>query len=139
MTGGRGRRWQWRALGGLVLYAGLEVALAWLDFDPDPLRLALVVGVCVAAAGVLRDGIASTGREWTPPPAPPVVPPGSDSRLAAYVRLIEDHLTSRTPDGGLRDRLIVLSGGWLAGELDGPPRRLTTGEIDDYLKRIEEP
>jgi hypothetical protein len=134
-----GRRWQWRVLGGLVLYAGLEVALTLLDFDPDPVRLALVVGVCVAAAGVLRDGTTPTERPWTPPPAPPVVPPGSDARLSAYVRLIEDHLAARNPDRGLRDRLVVLSGGRLADELDGPARRLTTREIDDYLTRIEEP
>lgn len=131
-------RWWWRALAALVLYAVLEVVFTMVDFAPNALRLALLVGVCVAAVGLLRDSMGDAGADWAASPVPPVVPPGSDLRLGAYVRLIEDHLTSRNPDGGLRDRLVTLSGGTLAEDLAGPPRRLTRAEIDDYLRRIEE-
>ena len=132
------RRWWRRALGGLLLYAVLEIVFTVVDFAPDALRLALLVGVCVAAAGLVQDSMADAGPAWTVQPVQSLVPPGSDARLAAYVRLIEDHLTSRHPDGGLRDRLVALSDGRLADDLAGPPRRLTTTQIDDHLRRIED-
>ena len=132
------RRWWRRALGGLLLYAVLEIVFTVVDFAPDALRLALLVGVCVAAAGLVQDSLADAGPAWTVQPVQSLVPPGSDARLAAYVRLIEAHLTSRDPDGGLRDRLVTLSDGRLADDLAGPPRRLTTTQIDDYLRRIED-
>ena len=132
------RRWWWRAVGGLLLYAVLEIVFTVVDFAPDALRLALLVGVCVAAVGLVHDSMADSGPTWTAQPVQSLVPPGADPRLAAYVRLIEDHLTSRDPDSGLRDRLVALSDGRLTDDLAGPPRRLTTAQIDDYLRRIEE-
>ena len=132
------RAWTGRAVGGLLLYAILEVSLTLTHFEPDAARLALLVAVCVAAAGLLVEGLTDARVTWPLHTRVSVVPPGSDSRLGAYVRLLEDHLTARTPDGGLRDRLVALSGGRLAEELSGPPRRLTRAEIDDYLRRIEE-
>ena len=131
-------RWRWRAGLALLVYAVLETASSLLGFAPDALRLALLVAVGTAALGLLRDSIDQETAEWTPPPGPPVVPPGSDARLAAYVRLIESMQTSRTPDGTLRDRLVRLSDQQLADELAGPPRRMSLEEIDDYLRRIEE-
>jgi hypothetical protein len=131
-------RW-WRRAGlALLVYAVLETACTLLGFAPDPLRLALLVALGTAVLGLLRDSIEQEAAEWTSPPAPPVVPPGSDARLAAYVRLIEDMRTARTPSGALRDHLLRLAGGQLDDELAGPPRRLTLTEIDDYLRRIEE-
>ena len=88
--------------------------------------------------GLLRDSLGEPAPLWAAEPVQPVVPEGADARLAAYVRLVEDHLTSRTPDGALRDRLVTLSGQRLAEELGGPPRRLSPAQIDDYLRRIEE-
>ena len=131
-------RWWWRALVGLGVYAALEVTLTVFDFAPDALRLALLVAVCTAAVGLLVDGVGDYQAHWEPDPVRSVVPPGQDLRLASYVRLVEDHLTARHPDGALRDRLVALSDGALAGELSGPPRRLTPAQIDDYLRRIEE-
>jgi len=131
-------RWRWRAWLALATYAVLEIALSLLDFEPDALRLALLVALGVAGAGLLRDSIDHESTPWTPPPVPSIVPPGSDARLAAYVRLIESMQTARTPDGTLRDRLVRLSDQQLAEELAGPPRRLSLAEIDDYLRRIEE-
>ncbi|MFC4784082.1 hypothetical protein ACT8ZV_06385 [Nocardioides sp. MAHUQ-72] len=132
-------RWWWRALGALALYAVLEVTLTVVDYAPDPLRLALLVGVGVAAAGLARDSLAVTGpATWSAQPSHSVLPTGSDARLAGYVRMVEDHLTAPTPSGVLRDRLVDLSDGELADELEGPPRRLGKAQIDDYLRRIEE-
>jgi hypothetical protein len=130
--------WWWRAGLGLLAYAVLEVSFTLLGFAPDALRLALLAAVGMATFGVLRDSVEQEAATWTSPPAPSVVPPGSDARLAAYVRLIEDMRTARTPGGTLRDHLVRLSDGQLADELAGPPRRLSLAEIDDYLRRIEE-
>ena len=132
------RRWRGRIVGALLLYAVLEVVLSLTDYAPDPLRLALLVGLCVAALGLLRDSLGDSAPLWAAEPVQPVVPEGSDARLAAYVHLVEDHLTSRTPDGALRDRLVTLSDQRLADDLAGPPRRLSPAEIDDYLRRIED-
>ena len=131
-------RWRWRAGFALAAYAVLEIGFSLLDFAPDALRLALLVAVSVFGAGLLRDSLDHESSPWIPPAAPSIVPPGSDARLAAYVRLIESMQTSRTPDGTLRDRLVRLSDQQLADELAGPPRRMSLEEIDDYLRRIEE-
>jgi hypothetical protein len=131
-------RWRRRAGLALGVYAVLEIGLTLADFAPDALRLALLVAVCVAGAGLLRDSLDHASTPWAPPPAPSIVPPGSDARLAAYVRLIENMQTARAPDGTLRDRLVRLSDQQLADQLSGPPRRLSLDEIDDYLRRIEE-
>jgi hypothetical protein len=139
-------RWWWRAGVGLLSYAVLEATGTLLGFAPDALRLALLVAVGTAAIGLLRDSVDQEVATWTPPAAPSVVPPGSDARLAAYVRLIEDMQTARTPGGALRDHLVHLAGGQPDDQLDaqldlqlgGPPRRLSLAEIDDYLRRIEE-
>ncbi len=132
------RRWGWLAVAGLLLYAVLEVVFTAVDFAPNALRLALLVGVCVAAVGLLSLSLSDSGPLWPGQPVRSPVPPGSDPRLAAHVRLLEDHLTARTVDAGLRDRLVALSDGRLADELAGPPRRMTPAQIDDYLRRIEE-
>ena len=132
-------RWRWRAGSGLLAYAVLETGGTVLGFAPDALLLALVVAVGTAALGLLRDSIEQERAAWVPPPTPSVVPPGSDARLEAYVRLIEDMRTARTPGGALRDHLRRLAGGLLDDELAGPPRRLSLAEIDDYLRRIEHP
>ena len=135
----RGRAaWWWRAGIGLLTYAALEITFTLLGEAPDALRLALLVALATVALGLLRDGVELEAARWTPPPVPSVVPPGSDARLAAYVRLIEGMRTARTPDGALRDHLLALGGGRLDEELAGPPRRLSLAEIDDYLRRIEE-
>jgi hypothetical protein len=137
---GRGRvHWWWRGAGALLLYAVLEVTLTLAGYAPDALRLALLVCVGVTATGLVLDGMVVSGPAlWTEHPVPSVVPPGADVRLGAYVRLVEDHLSSPTPGAALRDRLVTLSDGRLAEELSGPPRRLSRAEIDDYLRRIEQ-
>ena len=127
-----------RALGALVLFTVLDVVLAATDFAPDAPRLAVLVLVCAAGVALLVDSVEESGLPWPERGGPEVVPPGADARLASHVRLVEAHLTARTPDTALRDRLVELSRGALPEELAGPARRLSRAEIDDYLKRIEE-
>ena len=134
-----GRTLRLRALAALVFFVVADVVLAVFDFAPDAFRLALLVLVGAAAVSLLVDSVNDAAvAPWPDQSSREVVPRGSDLRLGAYVRLVEDHLTARTPDRGLQDRLVELSGGRLAPELDGPPRRLSREQIEDYLRRIEE-
>lgn len=155
----RRRAWWPRVAGGALLFGVLLVVLTAADFEPDALRLGLLVALVVAAAGLVRDGLDVGSTAWSAAPEPSVVPAGADARLAAYVRLIEGHLTAASPDAGLRDRLAALADEGLArtrglgrgdpaaaellgtdllDDLVAPPRRLRSSEIDDYLRRIEE-
>jgi hypothetical protein len=141
-----GRTLAFRGLAALLVFAVLDVVLAITHFAPDAFRLALLVLVCAAGVSLLFDSAHDeAAAPWPDHDSRPVLPPGADPRMAAYVRLIEDHLTARAPDRALPDRLVELSGGSLAGELAGdlageprPPRRLTRHQIEDYLRRIEE-
>jgi hypothetical protein len=153
------RRWWIRSLAGLVAFGVLEVVFTIVEFEPHALRLGLLVALCVVAGGLLLDTLGDGGATWSVQPTMPLIPPGSDPRLAAYVRLVEGHLTAAAPDITLRDRLRAfcderlerrrglrredpeaeaLLGADLLRDLTAPPRRLTRSEIDDYLKRIEE-
>ncbi len=152
------RLW-WRAAGALAVFGVLEVVLTWLDFRPDALRLGLLVTLCVATAWLVWDSLGDSGPGWPAASNRATVPPGSDRRLASYVRLLEGHLTADTPDRALRDRLAALCDerlerrhglrrtdpgaesllrADLLRDLAGPPRRLRASEIDDYLRRIED-
>ncbi len=152
-----GRRW-WRVALAVGLFGVLEVVFTWVDFEPRAGRLALLVFLCVAVAGLVRDSLGDSGPPWSVRTVRPITTPGADARLGAYVRLIESHLTAATADRGVRDRLAVLCderlerrralrrddpaaeallGPDLLRDLSGPPRRLARTEIDDYLKRIE--
>jgi hypothetical protein len=151
--------WWWRLALALALFAVLQAVLAHFDYGPRPLRLGLVVALGVVVAGLVHDTLGDPGQLWTLSSVWPITPAGSDARLAGYVRLLEGHLTARTPDAGLRDRLAALCderldrrrglrrtdpeaaallGPDLVRDLSGPPRRLSPQTIDDHLRRIEE-
>jgi hypothetical protein len=125
---------------------------------------ALLVVLAVAVSGLVRDSRdAHTGApDWSTPAPRATVPAGGDARLAAYVRLVEAHLSARAPDPELRDRLAALCdqrlerrhgldrrdpaardavrgllGDRLLSDLTGPPRRLRPVEVDEHLRRIE--
>ena len=152
-------RWAPRLVGGLVVFAVLEVVLELTRFDPDPVRLALLVATCTAALGLVTDALSDEVPSWDVYVEQPSVRESGDPRLTTYVNLIESHLTARTPGSALRDRLGVLAGQVLrerygvprddpaaaelmgpelAAVLDGPVRRLDRAEIDRCLTRIEE-
>jgi hypothetical protein len=158
------RRWVWRGVTALGVFATLQVLLTEARFAPEPVRLALLVLLAVAVSGLVRDSLdAHTGApDWSTPVPRATVPAGGDARLAAYVRLVEAHLSARTPDPELRERLAALCdqrlerrhgldrrdpaardavrgllGDRMLADLVGPPRRLRPDEVDEHLRRIE--
>jgi hypothetical protein len=153
------RRWTRWALLALVAYGASWAAFSALHDDPDPVRLALVVGLLVCAGALMVDSATVVAAAWPVHPAPTTGLGRADPRTATYIRLIEGHLTSREPDAALRDRLRKLTdqvlrvrtdleladpradevlGPDLVAVLRGPPRRLRAEEINRCLRRIEE-
>lgn len=153
------RRWVWRALTFVVLFGALDIALVLLDFAPDHLRLLLLAALAFAVGVLLLDALADDAPAWRDETVRPMTSPGDDTRLGAYVRLIESHLTAAAPDAALRDRLAALCderlgrvhsltrqdpraeellGADLLRDLAGPVRRLRRTEIDRHLERIED-
>jgi hypothetical protein len=153
------RLWRWIVAGVVALFAGLDLAFVLLDFDPDHLRLALVVGLGAAVVVLVWASLGESPGRWSAEPQQSVRPAGADLQLGAYVRLIESHLTSATADPALRDRLAVLCderlarrhgltrddpaardllGDALLADLAAPPRRLGRREIEAHLTRIEQ-
>lgn len=152
-------RWWRRITLAVVLYAVLEVAFVRVDFDPDPLRLALLVALGMALVGLVLDSLPDVAPLWEVHAVRSTTPPGQDHRTSLNLRILEGHLTGRTPDSALRDRLGALADQVLrvrhdvaredprAAELLGPelyrvltepPRRLGRDEIERCVRRIEE-
>jgi hypothetical protein len=159
MTRSIASRWWRRAGAGVLTFVVLEVVLVLADTGPDAVRLALLVATCVGVLGLVLDTLSEGGPSWTVEVERPSVREGGDPRLSRYVNLIEAHLTARSADGALRDRLATLTdqvlrqrygvhradprgetlvGPDLAAVLDGPVRRLSPADIDHCLTRIEE-
>lgn len=144
------RRWWRRLAAGVVVFVVLEVVLSLAKAGPDAVRLALLVATCVAVLALVLDALSDGGPSWSVEVERPSVREGGDPRLARYVNLIEAHLSARSDDSALRDRLATLTGQVLRQhpdavvdpELDavlhGPVRRLSPAEIDRCLTRIEE-
>ena len=152
------RRWWWRGALALLVYAAVMTLGTVLHNDPDPVTVALVVVVLVAAGSVLVDSAQVSTTTWSAVPAPGVSLGRSDPRTAATLRLLEGHLTARQPDGALRNRLRSLAdqvlrerhelgvddpradpllGPDLLTVLREPPRRLTLTALEGLVHRIE--
>jgi hypothetical protein len=152
------KRWTRRAAAAAVLVVALDIVFVLLDFAPDHLRLALLVALAVAVTGLLVDSLAESAPVWRVEPMGTGGVTATDPHLASYVRILESHLTARTSDTALRDRLAALCderlarrhaltrddraaeallGSALLRDLAGPPRRLRRDEIDGHLRRIE--
>jgi hypothetical protein len=154
----RRSRWVARTVVFLVGITGLTVFAAIEDTRPRVLPTVLFVGAGVAILGLLSDTSGADPADWDPVDEPSVVGGGQDPSLAANVRLLENHLTSRDVDPYLRARLIRMTdarlsrlglsradpgiharlGPTLSGVLAGPPRPLRPSEIDECIRRIEE-
>ena len=152
-------RWGRRLAGALAAFVALEVLLTLIDADPEPLRLALLVATCTALLGLVYDALNVAEPSWRVEVDRPSARDSGDPRLVRNVGLIEAHLSARTPDHALRDRLAVLTdqvlrqrhgvgrtdpgaavllGPELTDVLTGPPRRLSRAQIDRCLTIIEE-
>jgi hypothetical protein len=152
-------RWWRRLAGGLAAFAVLEVVLVLADTDPDAVRLALLVAICVCVLGLVPDALGETTPSWEVEVERSSGRDTGDPRLGRYVNLLEAHLSARSHDTALRHRLDVLAdqvlrqrygvsrddpraaellGPELVDVLTGPTRRLAPAEIDRCLTRIEE-
>jgi hypothetical protein len=153
------RRWVLRSVGAATLFVALDVPLTLFDFAPDHLRLALLVALAVAVTGLLSDSLGEGAPVWRVEPMGTGGVTATDPHLASYVRVLESHLTARTADSALRNRLAALCderlarrhaltrddpaagallGSELLRDLSGEPRRLRREEIDGHLRRIEQ-
>lgn len=151
------RRLVWPVVGTVLVVVGVDLLLARFDFEPNHLRLALLLLLVAVVAALLRVSLVDREPDWQARDLRPMTVSGSDRRLAAYVRLIESHRTAATPDPALRDQLATLGderlrrrgldrgdpaaaellGADLMRDLTGPARRLSLAEIARYVERIE--
>lgn len=148
-----------RAAATVLLFVVLEVLLRIAGTGPEPLRVALLVAMCVGVLGLTLDALSDPAPAWDLEPERPAARGGADARLGVYVGMIDAHLASRTDDSALRERLRVLAdqvldqrhgvrrddpraaellGPELTAVLTGPVRRLSRADIDRCLTRIEE-
>ena len=143
----------------VLAFAALEAGMLALDTHPDVLRLALVVGLVVSGVALLVDSTPVEPATWTLPVDPEPGLGRADPRTAAYLRVLEGHLSAREPDAALRDRLRGLAdqtlrarhdltvddpraedllGPDLRRVLTDPPHRLEPDRIERCVRRIEE-
>lgn len=152
---------------GAVLFAGWVVVCAgsWVfGLQPHPGLVALAVVAVGAALLLLLDTSGSAASaDWRQVDEDPVRPVGEDTRLASLTRVVNGHLVARDVGPGLHrhlmrvadQRLMAHHGvSWVAdperaaalmapglaafaGQTDPFPR-LTTGQIDVLIDRIED-
>jgi hypothetical protein len=153
-----GLRWWWRAAVAVVIGVAGVAAGDALGLDPHPGRTLLVVALVVALAGLLSDSVVDPPPEWHPGHPGREDWRGHDQRTGFYVRMLESHLTSRSVDAVVRDRLTRLAeqtlrtrhgvgpGTQEATERMGPDlvrlaaepaHRMTREELDRWIGRIE--
>jgi hypothetical protein len=154
-----GRFWRRYVLATLVVFGVIWLVLTGMGTAPRPLRLLLLVAFATAVMALVNVGLVNDGPDWTVDSVQRLTPPGQDTRLGMYTRVITGHLDSRIPDPALRDRFAALAdrrlrqrhgvglrdpratgllGAEVAGILTGPPRRLSRDEIERCVTRIEE-
>ncbi len=135
-----------RRAGMLVLVAfGGQVALTFLDFDPDPVRWALMATTGVTLLWLVLDVLGIGSAPWDDPLAPYVRPDAADDSVQH--RVVSSHLAARDPGPALHRLLVGLARArdpdlrdpQLRALAEEAPRRLTATDIDRYLTRIEQP
>ena len=150
--------WRWLVATTLV-FAGSWGLMATLGVSVIPGRLLLLVAVVMALLALANVSVVGDGPDWSVDTIQAVSPPGQDTRLGMYTRVIAGHLDARQLDPALRDRLADLAdrrlrqahgvglrdpgaarmlGEDVAGILTGPVRRLSRTEIETCVRRIEE-
>lgn len=138
-------RW-WRRVAVLVLVAvGGQVALTLLDFDPDPLRWALMATTGVTLLWLVLDVLGIGTAPWDEPLSPYARPDAADDSVQH--RVVANHLAARDPGPALHRLLVglarardpALSDPELRALAEEAPRRLKATDIDRYLTRIEQP
>jgi hypothetical protein len=152
-------QWWGRTALAIGLYVAAYAVTAKLRWDPEPVRLALVIGLSLALIELMTGALDATWSSWKVDSIVPAGQPGRDAHFSTYLRILEGHLTAKTPDPALRDRLAMLAdrrlmqhhgltrddpraaallGPELLHDLDAAPRRLSLSEVERHLTRIEE-
>ncbi|MCL8025931.1 hypothetical protein [Nocardioides bruguierae] len=98
-----------RALLVLVPSVLLVLLLRALDFGPVLVPLVLVVALLLLTLLLLGDAMRVGAGGWTEEHRPGSPPPTMDLRLAAWVRRVETHLTSRGGDDELEARVAAVA------------------------------
>ncbi len=153
------RKWGRRTAIFAVAVAVPYLLLRHFDFGPRLVPFALLVAVGFAGVLVVLDTLEDRTGEWQVGAGSTGREVGGDPRLAAYLRIVESHLTAGSPDGVLRDRLAALAdrrlrqrygvrrpspeaahllGPELTEILASPARRLTVPQLNRLLDRIED-
>ena len=133
----------WRSrilLGTLAAVVGYGAAVL-LRFDPQPGPYAVMAAVVLALGWLVLDTVDAPAAEWVPR-----IQPAGDrvDEVTSDLRVLSSHQQAKEPSEALRERLVALArardpvlADELRHELD-PLRRLSPGEIDRILTRIEE-
>jgi hypothetical protein len=158
MSAVRKRWWVPRVVFSLILLLAAVGASRYEHVTPDVPRMVLLIGVGVFAIGLVIDLTTVPAPDWEVVSARSVHPAGQDPGLNRNVRMLENHLTSRTVQPVLQHRLSVLTRGRLSelglqrGDpgvderlgptlcevLDSAPRQLGRGTLEECIRRIEE-
>jgi hypothetical protein len=152
------RRWVGRALVATLVVLAVIAGARYEHTTPDLPRLVLLVFMGVAVVGLVLDFSSVPAPDWEVVTAHPVLPAGQDPGLSRNVRMLENHLTSRTVEPVLQRRLGLLVDQQLAGfglrrgdpgvderlgltlceVIDSPPRQLSRTTVEECIRRIEE-
>jgi hypothetical protein len=152
------RRWIGRAVLGTLLVLAVSAGALYEHTTPDLPRVVLLVFTVVAVLGLVLDFSSVPEPDWEVVTARPVVPAGQDPGLSRNVRVLENHLTSRSIEPVLQRRLTLLAdlqlaglglrrgdpgveerlGPTLCGVIDSPPRQLSRATLEECIRRIEE-
>jgi hypothetical protein len=153
-----GRWWSRRLLLGAGVVGAALVVGRLVETDIDPLRLALLTALVLAAWGLVVDNLHEAPTVWSPEAADDAVSRAQDPRTQRHLGVIESHLVATVPDRALGERLLGLADGTLRARhgvsltdpdgrdrlgpeivalLQDPTHRLTRSEIDRCVRRIE--
>ena len=83
--------------------------MAVFDATARPWRLLLLVAVVTAVLALVNVAVIGDGPDWNVDTIASVSPPGQDTRLGMYTRVISGHLDARQLDPSLRDRFADLA------------------------------
>jgi len=158
VSSGRGRWWLSRTVFTVGVLAAAVAVSVYENVRPDVFRMVLLIGVGVFVIGLVLDLTSVPAPEWEVVAARSVLPAGQDPGINRNVRMLENHLTSRTVEPVLQHRLSVLTqarlselglrrgdagvderlGPTLCDVLDSPPRKLSRETLEECIRRIEE-
>jgi hypothetical protein len=152
------RRWTVRGVLVLVIFGALIVGSRIEHTTPRLLPMLLFACAVVGVIGLVRDTLGFAPADWTVSSPASGATYAQDGGLFSNVRMLENHLSARLPDGVLQGKLRRLTLGRLAelglarddpevarrlgptltDAIEGPPRMLSRAEIDECVRRIEE-